>query len=548
MAKIAGYIYNLRNLFIKRRIYAGLGDLILPIINYLRKLYKLGKISILQFKYSLNGVFISFYLSNPIRILLIIVFLSFLLNILLFIECSSFLLSIKGFLFLSSLANTQSYSLNKNSVDNCSGVILARVSTQKQAKEGESLPSQIKELSKLSEDYEITIVDTFQERGQSTKDLDKNLLRDPIWSILDLAKSGKIKYLLVLDIHRVGRNKLWTIGFSVILCLLGVNILTPEREYDLQNLPDLLLFIVKSCAAEEEGKDIGRRCKSGKLSNFGKRKNWVKGGADFGYELQPTSNGDKVNGKWPVKDERYSGVIKDIYGFFKEFKNFQEISRQIERKYNVKLKPDKIKRILQNPVYCGQPQYGGVVVEDDSLAFVDKKTFNEVQEMLAESETRKSREKHKESLREAEDVFKLYGYLNGKKLVPEVAYVCLKCRVEMDYNGNKRERGEVIPLFKCPECGYQYVDPLWKNRNNLRNTIYFICECGDLENIEVEKVSDLEWSYKCLSCGAKYITNTPPNPYKRFFKAKRDTLVVFKHTEKIVSLDEFFDTRKLDKE
>lgn len=536
--KVAGYIYNLRNLFIKRRIYSGIGGLILPIINTHRKPYKLGKIPILPFKYSFSEVFTSFRLSIPIKLLLLVlVFLSFLLNSVTLI-CSSFLLNIE-FLILTSLAKTQSYSLNESSTDKPSGVILARVSTQKQAKEGESLPSQIRELSKLSEDYGITIVNTFRESGQSTKDLDKNLLRDPIWGILDLAKSGKIKYLLVLDIHRVGRNKLWTIGFSVILCLLGVNILTPEREYDLQNLPDLLLFIVKSCAAEEEGKDIGRRCKSGKLSNFEKRKNWVKGSADFGYELRPASNG-KANGKWPVKDENYSDIIKDIFRLFKQFKSFRKVSKQIKSKHNVKLKPDKIKRILRNPIYCGKPQYGRVVVEDNSLAFVDKETFDEVQDMLAESKTRKSGEKHRESLREAEDILELYGYLNGKKLLPEVAYVCPECRVEMNYNGNKRKRGKPIPFFECPECGYQHVDPLWKNRNNLKNTIYFICECGNLENFEVEKTSDSEWSYRCPNCGLRYVTNTPPNPYERFFKAKRDTLEVFKETEKIASLDEFF--------
>ena len=497
------YIKTLRKILKLWRINIGNPASIILIILALRRLYKFLNLSILPFIFLSLFVCPSFHLSTlhklPIM-LLAIVLLSFLLNNILLVHVPS---------SLNTLTLTRSYSLN---IHNPRCAILARVSTLKQAKENLSIPTQIDVLEELAKERGMFVVKVLTEEGRSGRDFS----RDAIWEVLDLARRGEIDYLLVLDLDRVGRDTIWVIVFSGILFLLGVKILTPEREYDLKDLPDLLLMVVKSYAAEEEAKKIGERTKRGKVAKF-KQKKWVKGSVDFGYMM---------DGEWPKKDERYEQLIRDVFEIFLKTTNFSLASQKVEDMYGVKLSPSKVKRILTNPIYCGRPQYAGVTIEDPSLAFIDIETFERVQKIIGRQKDKKKGEAHNKSLQNARRLAEEIGLLNATKIVPELRYCCPDCEVPLVCNGTKNVRGRRVPVFKCPKCKRQFEDPLWKRRNELKNTVYFICDCWSLENIKVEQISEREWKYTCRTCGFQYITDAPPDPYLRFFKAKKKSLKI----------------------
>lgn len=465
-------IYILRKAFINQRIAARLRASIPQLINYLRRVFKWEALMILPFIYLISAL-LSSSLNTP----------------------EIFILKASGALLSSSL-NTDGGRKKR-------GVILARVSTDKQAKEGYSLDHQLETLRKLAEEENIEIVQEFVEEGERGHDPS----RDAIHEILELARRGEIDYLLVVDIDRVWRSKLDGIAYFILLYNLGVKVKTPKQTYELEDLPSLLLLVIDNHRAEEERKKIGERTLAGRLQKF-KEKKWVKGQIDFGYVR---------DGEWVKRDERYEAVIRDVFELYLKWRCYRTVERILKRKYGIELPPSKIKKILTNPIYAGRPEYGGVAVEDPSLAIVDEETFSRVQKLIGGSKKKKG-EHHKKSLELASMLVEVLGYSATAEMIPELRYCCPECKVALMNNGTERVGDRIIPLFKCPVCGRPYRDPMYRHRYEFRNAVFFVCVCGEVENYDCEELKNGWYRYTCRKCGLSYLTTEPPNKYVRYIR------------------------------
>ena len=465
-------IYILRKAFINRRINARLRESILHLINHLRKVFKCEALVILLFIY-LTSALLSPSLNTP------------------------------EILILKASGAFVSSSLNTDGSRKRRGVILARVSTDKQAREGYSLDHQLETLRKLAEEEDIEIVKEFVEEGERGHDPS----RDAIHEILELARHGEIDYLLVVDIDRVWRSTLDGIAYFTVLYNLGVRVKTPKQTYELEDLPDLLVLVIDSHRAEEERKKIGERTRAGRLQKF-REKKWVKGQVDFGYVR---------DGEWVKRDDRYEAVIRDVFELYLKSRCYRAVERILKRKHGIHLSTNKIKRILTNPIYVGRPTYGGVVVEDPSLAIVDEETFSRVQRLIGEGKKERG-EHHKKSLEMARMLVEALGYSATAEMIPELRYCCLRCKVAFVNNGTERVSDRIIPVFKCPVCGTSYRDPMYRHRYEFRNAIFFVCVCGEVENYDCDELKNGWYRYTCRKCGQSYLTTEPPDKYKRYIR------------------------------
>ena len=85
-------------------------------------------------------------------------------------------------------------------------VIYARVSTDEQAREGQSIEVQIKLCRNYAENNDLNIVSTFVDEGMSATNMNRPALQDMLEAVQD--KVNKISVVLVQDTDRLARNTL----------------------------------------------------------------------------------------------------------------------------------------------------------------------------------------------------------------------------------------------------------------------------------------------------------------------------------------------------
>jgi len=383
--------------------------------------------------------------------------------------------------------------------------VLVRISRPGQSEY--SIPYQLEKLRKFSikKGFEIITEVIEEESG-------KNLARDGVWEIISLAKKGAIDYVLVVEIDRLGRNAISTITVAGLLFMMGVRIIAVEKEeeYDLNDFKDIFNLVIESVTAQEETRKLSNRTKHGRITKFLNRK-WLKNKIDFGY---------KKAGEWIVIDEGKRYIIIDIFQTYIRTKNYRKVSKEIQKKHNIELKDYQIRKILRNPIYIGKPMYGGVTLEDDSLAIIDNEIFEKVQRIINSKRIkRKIKSKHVNEF--VEKLVEEFGFFNVKRIIPVLAYVCKSCGVPLVKNGYKIVEGRKIQRYACPSCKRDTIDPVWKHRNKLRNVVYFLCACFSLENYTVKKLKNGNYLYTCNVCKHSFETNEPPNPFLRYIRQQQ---------------------------
>ena len=247
----------------------------------------------------------------------------------------------------------------------------ARVSTSKQAKEGYSIEAQLDKLKTMVDRLKPSYVYWFVDPGKSGTDFDKR----KIGEIMRLKEKKKIMELWVTDVDRIGRDCRKLLTYFLQFCDEDGKIRTPERIYGSEELEDILIFAIRANAAQEANNSRTKAAMAGKARSF-QNKNWNK----------PVPLGYLKDGKWLAKDERWQEVIKSIFEKYISLRSVAAVRKNVNTKHNGTLiRPltrDQIYRMLSNPVYIGEPTFLGTVVKDDRLAFVDRTTFDKVQNII----------------------------------------------------------------------------------------------------------------------------------------------------------------------
>jgi len=248
----------------------------------------------------------------------------------------------------------------------------ARVSTSRQAKEGYSIEAQLDKLKTMVDRLKPSHVYWFVDQGKSGIDFDKR----KIGEIMRLKEEKKITELWVTDVDRIGRDCRKLLTYFLQFCDEGGKIRTPEKVYGSEELEDILIFAIRANAAQEANSSRTKAAIAGKARSF-QNKNWNK----------PVPLGYLKDGKWLAKDERWQEVIRSIFEQYISSRSVATVRKNVNTKYHGTLiRPlarDQVYRMLTNPVYKGEPTLLGAVVKDDRLAFVDRETFDKVQNMIS---------------------------------------------------------------------------------------------------------------------------------------------------------------------
>lgn len=332
--------------------------------------------------------------------------------------------------------------------------IYLRVSTCRQAKQGQGLEVQRDQMENLKIRFKPRVVYGFSD-AKSGMDFDKRKIN----RILELKERRLIDELWVTNIDRIGRECRKLLLFFLNLCDDGVVIRTPERKYSPQDLASLLTYAMEAHMAEKVNKERAKRALASKALNF-ENKHWKK----------PVPLGYAKDGRWLKKVPEWTPIIKDTYDFFLSKQVLEQVRKQINVKYRNALSQPlaryHIRKILSDPIYVGKPEYLGKVVHDASLSYLDEKTFAKSLEIL-----KKIHEIHKaKKVDPIKQLVKKYG-VSALEFIDQLEYRHKGCGGKIVKNGTKKVGGVIRRIFRCKKSGEQWIVPSNKHLKKIRRHI-----------------------------------------------------------------------------
>lgn len=235
--------------------------------------------------------------------------------------------------------------------------IYTRVSTAMQI-DGYSLEAQRSKMKAFAQYNDYEIVGEYEDAGKSGKSIEG---RAEFSRMMENVKSGKdgVSYVLVFKLSRFGRNAADVLSTLQVMQDFGVNLICVEDGIDSSKDAGKLMISVLSAVAEIERENIRVQTMEGRIQKAREGK-WNGGFAPYGYKLE--------KGQLYINEEEAVAIriIFDQYvhtdmganGIAKYLANhgIGKIPRQNGK--NPLFDAALIRRIIQNPVYCGKIAYG----------------------------------------------------------------------------------------------------------------------------------------------------------------------------------------------
>ncbi len=241
--------------------------------------------------------------------------------------------------------------------DNVKVYIYTRVSTTMQI-EGYSLDAQKARMKAYAAFNDYEIVGEYEDAGKSGKSTEGRLAFNRMLEDICADKDG-VSYVLVFKLSRFGRNAADVLSTLQIMQDHGVNLICVEDGIDSSKEAGKLMISVLSAVAEIERENIRVQTMEGRIQKAREGK-WNGGFAPYGYKLKKGKliiNEDEAPAIRTIFD-LYVNTSKGATGIAKQLEllGIGKIPRQNGTcpLFNAQL----IRRILENPVYCGKIAYG----------------------------------------------------------------------------------------------------------------------------------------------------------------------------------------------
>lgn len=389
-----------------------------------------------------------------------------------------------------------------------------------------SLKNQEAVCKKYIKDKGWKYVDTIKDEGKTGR----NFNRKGIEELLDLADEGRIDYVVVFMLDRFGRNLIEGVHLTIRLFLLGVIIVSAEDQqiWDLNKFADFLMLIIKQNAAQEESKNIGIRTVAGKIARF-KEGRWI-GKAPYGYYK------DKQTKKITVNNNSKQ-LIETLFNKFVEVGDYSSVindySEEFDKIFELELHTARLKTILQNPVYCGEPRFRDILRTDPELSVVQKDVFDKAQKII------NSKKRHiKKTKRKSEFLIhmKRNHNLDDQQLLEyifreeDLKPLCKNCHLPMKPCGYTNVGGFNEPNYKCTLCGYERSFLRRCDMDKYDVAALLSCPiCRTLESFRCEKANNHLFKYSCKKCGHSFLCEIHPDKYFRRTQLKRKNAKEVQH-------------------
>ena len=235
-------------------------------------------------------------------------------------------------------------------------VIYSRVSTEMQV-DGYSLEAQKNSVRRYALREEMIIVDEYEDAGKSGKSIEGRPSFKKM--ILDIKENMDIDYIICYKLSRFGRNAADILNSLDIIQSYEVNLICIDEGIDSSQASGRLLISVLSAVAEIERENILEQTMNGRREKA-RQGRWNGGFAPYGYYLK--DNHLYIN----EYEAKAIQIIFDKYtneglGYqaIAKYLNTHGIVKTIRHNISCQLwSANTMRRILENPVYCGDIAYG----------------------------------------------------------------------------------------------------------------------------------------------------------------------------------------------
>lgn len=349
------------------------------------------------------------------------------------------------------------------------GIIYARVSSRRQADEGNSLREQVQNLQRIAEERGIDLVeDPIRDAGKTGTNFD----REGIRHVRSLALQGEIDYVLIDDVDRVGRHAAETIFYLYELrTTCGVTVITAQSgELDVTDFKDLVAVMLKSLMSQMTNELRARRAQNGRIEEF-EQGNWTTyyNTAPLGYRL--------TEDDWLELDSAEAETVRQLFETFLEVDIQGAYSRTTDRVEGFSGSSHRLKVILQARVYIGEPGVDAehpdtgepVFVEDSDLEIVDEEVFEQAQEKIERvNERYSSNSNGTQDLHDVDDFVDQFGPVAVDEACEMVRLQCRECGGDVVKNGQRTLANRRVHNYKCKECGRQRKCPTEDELDQMR--------------------------------------------------------------------------------
>ncbi len=240
-----------------------------------------------------------------------------------------------------------------------------RVSTDQQAKEGDSIPVQRAALYSYAEEKGYIVVDEYVDEGISGRKFKE---RDELQRLLDDVKSKKIDQICFTKLDRWYRSIRHYTATQELLDKYGVTWLAIwEPIYDTTTPSGRLIVNQMMSIAQFEAENTGARIDQ-----------------VFAYKV---AKGEVISGSTPpgysIKDKHLvpnedAPIVVEMFEHYKRTNNLRQTLLYLQDELGFSRTQGDIKRYLSNPIYIGHYRGNEAYCEP----IIDKETFDQVQIML----------------------------------------------------------------------------------------------------------------------------------------------------------------------
>ncbi|GAB7568075.1 recombinase family protein [Gemella sp. Musashino-2025] len=262
--------------------------------------------------------------------------------------------------------------------------IYARVSTQEQADNGNSIDIQIEKLTTYAKLHDYKIVDTYIDAGVSGDKFNRPEL-DRLKLDVD-----KIDIVLIYKLDRLSRSiKDTMLLIEDLFKPNNIDLVSISENFDTSQAIGMATVGMLSTFAQLERDTIRDRMIAGKIQSV-KNGNYINH-PPFGYK--------KVNGKL-VKDERTRECIEFIFKKLLDGYSTSHIAKILEfHKYSELKKSfwhfNTVNKIARQKVYCGHTLLMNIEVKNTHEPYINDEEHDKIVSMLEERNCYKSKGKNK---------------------------------------------------------------------------------------------------------------------------------------------------------
>lgn len=253
--------------------------------------------------------------------------------------------------------------------------IYIRVSTEEQAKEGYSIPAQIKRLNAFCESQDWTVVDRYIDDGISAKYYIEK--RKELKRLLDDVKQGAIDIVLVWRLDRIVRSSLHLELLLLELEKHNVAFKSATEIYDTSSPSGRLFITLAGAMAQWERESNAERTVSGieEMVNSGERPGAP---APYGYVY---SDG------LLVENADQSKIVKDIFAWYVSGLGLVAITTRLNKSKipsptGSTWHHNYIRYMLRNPVYIGKIRWRDIIEQGEHKPIIDEFTFKKAQQII----------------------------------------------------------------------------------------------------------------------------------------------------------------------